>query len=151
MSTTLLDRIWQKLRLNAIEWTLLTDKLSLCGCLKKFQSAFFYLILRTMNMSSMEAFDDKKSTLHRTKFFILIILQILAIVISVLIFAFFIIHIITLVIVLSGILSQIFCGNTVCYIVYHHLLGLFDWMVNAALSIVVIILVDMALIIRVMK
>ncbi|CAF3055715.1 unnamed protein product [Rotaria sp. Silwood2] len=40
----------------------------------------------------MEAFQDTKFVLHRTKFFILIILQIPAIVITLLIFAFFITH-----------------------------------------------------------
>ncbi len=49
-------------------------------------------IIKTMNTSDMETFDDNKFTLHRIKFSILLLLEILATILSIVIFIFFYKH-----------------------------------------------------------
>ncbi len=49
-------------------------------------------IIRTMNTSGMETFDDSKFVLHRIKFSILLLLEILATTLSIVIFIFFYKH-----------------------------------------------------------
>jgi hypothetical protein len=49
----------------------------------------FYRIIKTMNTSDMETFVDNKFILHRTKFSIILVLEILALLLSIIIFIFF--------------------------------------------------------------